>query len=261
MTVISQTASQTHYVTLRHVRALLRQPWWVAISLVQPVIYLLLFGALFERVAVIPGFEYDSYVTFLAPGIVIMSALFSGSFTGIGVIEDIDRGVLDRFLVTPVRRTPLLVGRLIQQSIVTAIQALILIVLALAKGAQFPGGIGGIAVLVICAVLVGSSFGSLSNALALWVRRGDTVIAAIQFVILPLSFLSAVFLQLSLAPGWIAAFARFNPANWAVVAGREAVSADADWSYVLSHVAYLLAFAVVTLWLSLSAFRSYRRSA
>ena len=62
------------YLTLRHLRALPRQPWYVAITLVQPIIWLLLFGALFKRVVEIPGFGAASYIAFLTPGVVVMTA-------------------------------------------------------------------------------------------------------------------------------------------------------------------------------------------
>ena len=97
--------TQTYYMTGRHVRAFLRQPWFVAVSLVQPVIWLLLFGALFKSVTTIPGFGGNaSYLDYLVPAVLVMTALFSCGWSGMGIIEDIDRGIMDRFLVSPVHR-------------------------------------------------------------------------------------------------------------------------------------------------------------
>jgi len=93
-------------MTRRWVLALWRQPWYVGVTLFQPVVWLLLFGALFKNVVQIPGFEGTSYKDFLAPGVVIMSAVFSAGWNGMGTIEDLDRGVMDRFLVAPVSRAP-----------------------------------------------------------------------------------------------------------------------------------------------------------
>ena len=90
----------TWQVALRYIRALLRQPAWVGISLTQPVIWLLLFGALFKRTADIPGFTGGSYIEFLTPGVVVMLAL-SSAWVGMGFIEDINRGTMDRLLVSP----------------------------------------------------------------------------------------------------------------------------------------------------------------
>jgi ABC-2 type transport system permease protein len=92
------------YMMARSLRALWRQPVWIFTTLVQPVIWLLLFGALFKRVVEIPGFGSGSYIEFLTPGVVIMTAFFSASWSGMAMIEDYERGILDRFLSSPVRR-------------------------------------------------------------------------------------------------------------------------------------------------------------
>src|SRR5439155_314039 len=95
----------------RHLLNLWRQPIWIAVTLVQPVVWLLLYGALFKSVTRIPGFHSTSYIQFLTPGIVVMSALFSAGWSGMAVIDDIDKGILDRFLVSPVVRGSLIIGR------------------------------------------------------------------------------------------------------------------------------------------------------
>jgi ABC-2 type transport system permease protein len=247
-------------MSLRDLRNLARQPWWIAISLAQPLVYLLLYSALFERVAEIPGFEGGSYLDFVVPGIVLMTAMFSGGWAGMGVINDLDHGVVDRFLVSPVRRGALIAGRLMQQAIVTVIQSLIMIGLALAIGASFPGGVLGVVALIATAIVLGTAFGALSIGLALVVRKEESVVGAVQLLLLPLTFVSSVFMQPALMPGWIQDVARFNPADWAARAGREAVAADGDWSLVLSHGVYLAAFALACAWLATRAFRAYQRS-
>jgi ABC-2 type transport system permease protein len=256
------TATLTHswFMSVRHLRNLVRQPWWVAITLAQPIIWIVLFGALFKRIVEIPGFGGGSYITFLTPGIVIMTALFSGGWNGMTVIQDMDRGVMDRFLVSPARRGSLISGRLAYQAAVTVVQSLILIGLGLLLGARFPGGVAGAAVLLVCAVLLGSAVGALCDGLALLVRNEGTLIAAVQLVLLPLVFLSSGFMQQSLVPGWIQAVARYNPVNWAVQAGREALGASVDWGLVLTRGGWLLAFTVAAAWLATGAFRAYQRS-
>ena len=143
--------------TVRHLRALWRQPWWIVVTLMQPIIWLLLFGALFEKVVEIPGFTSDNYLTFLAPGVVVMTALFSSAWAGMPVIEDLERRVMDRFLVTPVRRGSLIAGRLAQGALSMLIQSVIIVVLALIVGASFPGGVQGVLALFVLATLLGRS--------------------------------------------------------------------------------------------------------
>lgn len=248
------------YMTIRHLRMLSRQPWLIAITLVQPVIWLGLFGALFKRIIEIPGFAASSYLDFLTPGIVVMSALFTGGWAGTSIIEDYNRGVLDRFLVSPVHRGALIAGPLMQQIVSIIVQAAIILLLGLAMGARFAGGLTGALVLTACTVLLGAAFGALSNGLALLARKGEAVVVAVQFVALPLTFLSSGFMQQDLMPGWIRTIARFNPVNWAVEAGREALGEGVDWGFVFSRGGYLLLFMVLCAWLAVRAFRAYQRS-
>ena len=257
---MTTTLSHSWFMSRRHLRNLARQPWWIAITLVQPILWLLLFGAVFKATVEIPGFQADSYVDFLTPGIVVMTALFSGGWAGMGVIDDLNRGVVDRFLVSPVHRGALIAGRLIQQAIVSLIQSLIVIVLGLILGARFPGGPLGLLVLVASASLLGAAIGALSNGMALLARKEETVIAASNFVLLPLTFLSSAFMQRDLIPGWIQQVARFNPVDWTVQAAREALGAQPDWGFVLSRFGWLLAMALVCAFLATRAFRTYQRA-
>ncbi|MBV9804680.1 MAG: ABC transporter permease [Solirubrobacterales bacterium] len=256
MTLIRHTL----YMTLRHLRELWRQPWFVAVTLVQPVIWLLLFGALFKRVIEIPGFHSHSYIAFLAPGVVVMTAMFNAAWSGMSLIEDINRGVTARFLVSPVRREALIAGRILKEAVVVVTQSLIIVALALVVGASFPGGVGGIVVLFAVSALLGSTFGALSNGFALIMRQEEALIGATQFILLPLTFLSTTFLAANLIPGWMQHVADFNPVNWAVVAGRTATSAHPDWGLAASRAGFLAALLVLCLAFATNAFRSYQRS-
>jgi len=253
--------AQSMYMTKRHTRALLRQPWFVAITLVQPIVWLFLFGQLFKSVTEIPGFAGGaSYLDYLMPGVVVMTAMFSSGWSGMGTIDDIERGLMDRFLVGPLHRSSLIVGRVAHEGVSLVIQSLVIGGIALLLGAQIAGGILGFGVLVLAAILLAFAFASLSNALALVVRQRESVIGVNQFMVLPLTFLSASFLPLTLAPDWIQSFARFNPVNWAVEAGREALLANPDWSLILPRLGALTVVAIVCAWVATGAFRSYRRS-
>jgi ABC-2 type transport system permease protein len=249
----------TLYMTLRHLRELWRQPWFVAITLVQPVIWLLLFGALFKKVVEIPGFHGGSYIAFLAPGVVVMTALFNSAWSGMALIEDIKRGVTARFLVSPVRREALIAGRILKEMVVVVIQSLIIVCLAAVVGASF-AGVGGVLALLVVSALLGATFGALSNGFGLIMRQEEALIGAVQFLVLPLTFLSATFLQANLMPAWIRHIASFNPVNWAVVAGRSAVSAHADWGLVASRAGFLAALLLGCLAFATRAFRSYQKT-
>jgi ABC-2 type transport system permease protein len=254
--------AQSYFMTQRQTRVLLRQPWFALITVVQPMIWLLLFGALFRSVTEIPGFgAAGTYLDYLVPGIVVMTALMSSGWSGMGIIEDMDRGLMDRFLVAPLHRSSLIIGRIAYDALSLVLQALIIGGMAWLLGAEFASGVGGFAVLVGCAVLIAAAFGSLSNALALLLRQRESVIGINVMLTLPLTFLSAAFMPLALAPEWIQIVARFNPVNWAIEAGREALLASPDWSLILPRTGGLVLFAMVCVALATQAFRSYQRAA
>jgi ABC-2 type transport system permease protein len=248
------------HITLRYLRAFIRQPAWVAITLVQPIIWLLIFGALFKRVTDIPGFHGGSYIEFLTPGVVVMTAISTAGWNGMAFIEDMDRGVMDRFLVSPVWRGALNLGSMAYAVLTIAVQSLIIVGLAYAVGAHFRNGAIGIAVLIVVACMLGASFAALSNALALVVRQRETLIGAVTLVLLPLTFLSGAFMQLSLVPAWIADVAKLNPVNWAVTASRSAGAQDADWMLVVTRLGLLAALLLLSTIIATRAFRAYQNS-
>jgi ABC-2 type transport system permease protein len=248
------------YLTLRDMTHLVRQPWFVAISLLQPIVWIVMYGQLFGRVVELPGFHATSYIDFITPGIVVMSALFSSSLTGIGTVNDIDRGVMDRFLVSPASRAAIIIGRLLNQAIVAIIQSLILFAIAALMGARYPGGLVGLVVLLIAAILLAVPFAALSSTLALVFKKGETVIGAVNFFLLPLTFSSSVFMAQGLMPHWMQRVSEFNPVNWSVTAGRAALAGSPDWSYIITRLGFLAIFGLLCGSAATGAFQAYRKS-
>ncbi len=246
-------------LTGRYLRQLYRQPAVIFITLTQPVIWLLLFGALFKKVAEIPGFGGGSYITYLTPGVVIMTALFSSSWTGMSYIEDADAGVMDRFLAAPVPRGALIAASLGYQAVTTVTQSAVIIAIGWIIGAGFPGGAGGVAALIGVSVLIALAMAGLSSAFALVVPQREALIGVSTMLVLPLTFLSGAFLSLRLVPGWIAGIARYNPVNWAASAGRIAVGSSPSWGTVSSYAGFLLLTLVAAAAMSTCAFRTRQR--
>lgn len=247
-------------LTSRYLRELYRQPAVIFITLLQPVTWLLLFGALFKKIAEIPGFGGGNYATYLTPGVVIMTAMFSSSWTGMSYIEDMQSGVMDRFLTAPVSRGALTTAMLAYQAVTTIVQSAVIIVIGWGIGAAFPGGAAGIAALIGVSVLIALAMAGLSNAFALLTRQREALIGASTTLVLPLTFLSGAFLSLRLVPGWIAGIARYNPVNWAASAGRTAVEGHTAWDTVGSYASFLAIAIAVTATTATWAFRAYQRS-
>ncbi|MFC4107582.1 ABC transporter permease [Micromonospora zhanjiangensis] len=252
--------THTRLLSARSLRTLSRQPAYLFFTLVQPMVWLLLFGQLFRRVAELPGFGDGSYLAYLTPGVVVMTAMMSAGWSGTSIIQDMERGVLDRALTSPVRRAALVNGSLAYQTVLTVVQSLIVFGTGLLAGARYPGGARGVLVVLTCAVLLAMVFAGLSDAVALLVRQNEALIAVAQFLVLPLTFLSSVMMAPALMPAWVGRVARFNPVDWAAVASREALRADPDWALVRDRLALLLVLAVVMGWLVTRAYRSYQRA-
>jgi ABC-2 type transport system permease protein len=253
-------ATHTSLMTGRQLRALARQPAYLVISLIQPVIWLFLFGSLFRKIVELPGFGGASYLDYLVPGVVIMSALSTSMWSGMTVLEEIDRGIMDRFLVLPLHRSAIINASVIMQSLMTTVQSLIIVALGWAAGAHYPGGVAGVVVLIAASVLIAVVFSAFSNTVGMLARQRETIIGINTFLLLPLTFLSSAFIVTALMPHWMRNVADGNPVNWALQAGRAAMSASPDWSRVLAWGGGLALLAIVVTALSALTFRAYQKS-
>ncbi|MBC9715497.1 ABC transporter permease [Streptomyces sp. TRM66268-LWL] len=257
---MTESLAQNWFMTQRQLKVIVRQPAYLVMMLVQPAIWLFLFGNLFKKVVELGGFGTTTYLDYLVPGIVVMSALSSSMWAGMGTLEEIERGTLNRFLTTPVSRGALMNANVVQNGVSTALQSVIIVLLGKLGGADYPGGITGLVVLILASVLLGAIFGALSNAMGMLVRQRESIIGVNTFLMLPLTFLSTAFMAPAQMPGWMQSIADWNPVNWAMVVGRSAMADNPDWGLVLSRGGGLLVLTVVAVWLSTRTFRSYQKS-
>ena len=214
------TARHTWFMVVRQARNLMREPIWIALLLIQPMIWLVLYGQLFKRVVHLGGFGTTSYVTFLAPAIVIMNAFFGATWSGMGMINDLRFKVIERFLATPASRLSLVLSQIVRAALTAAIQALVILLVATALGVRVHEGALGWVVVIVVSMLVTMPFAGISQGIALLTRREATMIAIANFIGLPLLFLSVDAARASQMPHWMQVTTRFNPLNWGVVAAR-----------------------------------------
>ena len=254
-----QTIRQTGWMVVRQLRNLSRQPIWVVMMVAQPMIWLVLYGQLFSKVPSLRG-GTGSYVEFLAPGIICMNAFFGGMWSGMGMITDLDRKVIDRFLAAPASRLAIVLSQVVRAGITAVIQTLILLLVGLALGVRVHGGLVGWLVVFAVSFLLAAAFSGFSNGLALIFRRPESMIATANMVGLPLMFLSTILVTFAVIPGWMQAVTRVNPVDWGVIAARRAVVSGNDWSSVGRHVGLLFAAAAATSLFATWCFRSYQRS-
>jgi ABC-2 type transport system permease protein len=203
------TASQTWLIFRRAMRLSLRNPVWVIIGLVQPILYLALFGPLLERVASTPGFPAgDSWQVFV-PGLLVQLGIFGAAFVGFGLVAELRAGVVERMRVTPASRAALLGGRVLRDVVVLLVQGALLTVTAVAFGLRAP--IGGVLLGLVVVALLGAAFASASYAAALRLGTEDALASLLNTLAVPLLLLSGILLPMSLAPGWLRTVSDANP--------------------------------------------------
>ena len=255
-----KVASDTWFMVVRQIRNLMREPIWIVLLLVQPMIWLLLYGQLFKNVTKLGGFGTSSYITFLAPAIVIMNAFFGATWSGMSMIYDLDHKIVERFLAAPASRLAIVLSQIVRSALTAAIQALVILLVSLALGVRIHTGVLGWLVIILTAILVNSAFAGISQAIALLTRREATMIAVANFIGLPLLFLSSTLLATSQMPDWMQVATRFNPLNWGVIAAREAVLPGTDWASIGEHMLYLVVLTVVMTAFATWTFRAYQRT-
>jgi ABC-2 type transport system permease protein len=176
------------------------------------------------------------------------------------MISDLDRKVVERFLATPASRLSLVLSQVVRSAITAAIQALVILLIALALGVRVDQGALGWIVVILAAMLVNMAFAGVSQGIALLTRKEATMIAVANFIGLPLLFLSSTLLATAQMPHWMREVSRFNPVDWGVIAAREAVLPGTDWGSIGLHLVYLLALAAATAAFATWTFRAYQRT-
>jgi ABC-2 type transport system permease protein len=240
-----RTLHDTWLIFSRSLTLSLRNPVWVILGVIQPVLYLLLFGPLLNNIAKMPGFPPGGAFNVFVPGILVMTALFGSAFVGFGLCDEMREGVIERMTVTPMSRVAMLVGRSLRDVTLLEAQGVILVVLAIPFGLEI--NLGGVAVAFAMLALIGLMMSPVSYTLALILKSEDSLAPVVNGLSLPLLLLSGVMLPMSLAPDWLQTIAKFNPLYHAVAAIRALFNASYGDGEILIGLAVLVVLAVMTI--------------
>lgn len=243
------------YLFVRALKKLVRNPILLFFSLLQPIIFLLLFTQLFSRFANVPGFPASSYLLFATPGILLQNAFSSALQSGTSIVDDLNSGFLQKMLVTPVSRSAILLGRLTSDAFRVVIQSLIILVLAYALGASVVTGFGGILLILLTIAFFGLAWSGISLAIGLRTKSAETVFGIGGFLTFPLLFMSTALTPLSFMPTWIQEVSSVNPISYAVDSVRVLMIDGFTWGTIVSSYAVIAFIAVVTLAATIYQFR------
>ncbi|HJQ45042.1 MAG TPA: ABC transporter permease [Amycolatopsis sp.] len=228
----------------------LRNPAWIMIGIMQPVLYLVLFGPLMEKVVgSTPGFPPGSSWTILTPALIIQLALFSSSFAGFSLLMDFRSGVLERLRVTPASRVGLLLGKVMNNALQTVVQAVLITVLAyVVFGLHAP--IGGVLVSLVIVALTSVTLASSSYAVALTIKNEQAFPAILNAVLMPVLLLSGILLPITsiLAPDWLYTVSRINPFTHVVDAERASFRGDYTFDGLFVGGIVLVVLAALAVW-------------
>ena len=211
----------TWIVFARSMRLSLRQPLWVVIGLLQPILYLTLFGPLLQNIAASSGFQGDAWQVFV-PGLLVQLGIFGGLFVGFGIIAEWRSGVIERQLVTPATRTAIVTGRTLRDVVVIVVQAI---------------------------VLVGAAFSFISNAIGIATKSEDALAPMVNTLALPILLLSGILLPMNIAPQWLQIVSNFNPFKHIVEALRAVFRGDFSDPIVWIGVVLSVILVVLGAWL------------
>ncbi len=217
---VRSAVTDTAVVTGRNLRHFIRQPDLLVFSTIQPVLFVLLFVYVFGG-AIGRSLPHGvAYVDFLLPGIFVQSVTFGASQTAVGLKEDLERGVVDRFRSMPMARSAVLAGRTVADLVRNIAIIGLMIAVGYLVGFRFLGGVAGAVACVAVVAAFGLALSWIFAFVALTVRGAETAQTAGFVVIFPLVFASSVFVPVSTFPDWLQAFAKINPVTVTADAAR-----------------------------------------
>ncbi|SOD75167.1 ABC-2 type transport system permease protein/oleandomycin transport system permease protein [Jatrophihabitans sp. GAS493] len=204
-------------MTWRLLRTALRIPDLLVFSTIQPVMFVLLFRYVFGGAIDTGGIPY---VQFLMPGIFVQTLAFNGAATGIGVADDMAKGIVDRFRTLPISPAAMFIGRAIADTIRSAFVLLIMVAVGMATGYRFHSTVGDVVAGVALMLFFSFCFSWIGIYIGLIVKSVEAASSGGFLWLFPLTFASSAFVPVSSMPSWLQTFAEHNPITLVIDAVR-----------------------------------------
>jgi ABC-type multidrug transport system permease subunit len=240
----------------RALNELIRVPSAAIPGVLAPTIFFLGLNAVFGKLTHLPGFSTQSYVSFLIPVSLLQGAGFTGAATGVNLARDIEQGLFDRFLLSPAPRPVLLAGLFLSASLRALIPATLLLTVAFALGAHWPG-IDGLAIALFCVMAMGTIAAAWGTTVALKFKT-QSAAPLMQAGMLALILTTTAYAPQALLTGWLYHVAQYNPVTQVLEAVRQGFVGGVSWSDTWPG---LLALTGLVTLLTLTALRGIRRTA
>jgi ABC transporter DrrB family efflux protein len=209
MSSLALTVSDTLVLARRNLMRIPRQPDLLIAYTIQPVMFVLLFVYVFGGAISTPGFDY---VDFLMPGIIVQSIAFGGFVTALGLSEDVQKGLIDRFRSLPMSRGAVLTGRTFSDIVLNCLSLVVLFAVGFAAGFNFiDSSVGQVVLGIVLLLLLGYAFSWIFALVGLFSSSPETANSIGFTLIFPLTFASSVFVPAETMPDGLRQFAEANP--------------------------------------------------
>ncbi|MGD1060947.1 MAG: ABC transporter permease [Methanomassiliicoccales archaeon] len=250
MTLYHDTSS----LASRWITKIFRNPTLLFVQLVTPLLFLLLFSQLLQKLTILPGVT-GSYLEYLTPGILMLNTVFGGLHSGLSIINDVNSGFLNKMLLTPVKRAAILLGRLLTDLLVLMIQSIIIIVVAILLGLTISTGLGGLILIFVTIAFFDLAWAGFLLAVSLKTKKAETVDAVDNLLAFPLIFLSSAIFPTSIMPQWAQTVSGYNPVSYASNVVRDLLQGGLTWGTFATAYAVIGLIAIVTFAATLYQFR------
>lgn len=255
----SSIVSEVYAIFVRWTRKTLRKPLILFFSLVQPIIWFLLFTQAFQSIANVPNFKgiagTDSYLTFFSAAVIIQTVLSSAMQSGMGMVQDMESGYLDKLRVAPISRFSILTGKVMSDGVRILLQVAIIIALAYALGVTIVTGVGGLLILLVMAVAFGIAWSGLSIFIALATKNSEATLMINLLTLFPLLFLSTAVMPKSFLPNWVQTVATYNPVSYVADGFHSLIIHGFEWAIVGQAFLVIAVVGVITLLATTAMFR------
>jgi ABC-2 type transport system permease protein/oleandomycin transport system permease protein len=240
-------------IAWRWMLAVIRNPQLLVVDTITPIMFVLLFAVVFGGAIETPGI---SYITFLMPGIFVQTVVFGGTSTAVGLAEDMQKGIIDRFRSLPMAPSAVLIGKTFADLLRNAYTVMVMTVVGFLVGFRFYGSVQEFALALVLITLFGYSFGWLSANIGLRAKSAQAAQGAIFIPVFPLTFVSSAFVPVETMPEWLQPIAEANPVTVVVNAARGLIVGQPQMDTILLAGAWIVGlvaiFAPLAIW-------SYRR--
>jgi ABC-2 type transport system permease protein/oleandomycin transport system permease protein len=250
------SVSDTLTITRRNLLVWLRVPAYIVFTVIQPVIFVLMFRYVFGGAINVPGVP-GGYVNFLIPGIIAQTAAFATFGTAIALAAELQKGVIDRLRSMPMARSAVLAGRLTADTIRMTVTILIVLGVGYAVGFRFQNGFWPAVGMIVLAIVFGVAICCIAAFTGLAIGDEESVQAFGLIWLFPLVFLSSAFVPIDTMPGWLQAFANNQPVTYVVDTMRALALGGPVATNLWKSIAWLAAIFIVFVPL---AVRAYRRA-